>query len=128
MGRSSPTFSSSCCFFFTACTIFEIPHGALGMEMVKDPHFRTRLFSAKSFFGNMFALGTPWLIWLSTREIFCGVGGNEVDGMRWVSMLIAVVLIPLGIWWFIALKEPPVAKVKSKRVGFKRKHDDGAGK
>lgn len=35
--------------FFSACTMFEIPHGALGMEMSKDPHERTRLFSAKSF-------------------------------------------------------------------------------
>jgi len=106
--------------FFTATTIFEIPHGALGMEMVKDPHMRTKLFSAKSFFGNMFALGTPWLIWLATREIFCGVGGNEIDGMRWVSMLIAVLLIPMGIWWFLALKEPPVRKEKSERVSLKK--------
>ncbi len=29
-------------------TIFEIPHGALGMEMTTDYHERTRLFSAKS--------------------------------------------------------------------------------
>ncbi|MFU8843436.1 MAG: MFS transporter, partial [Bacteroidales bacterium] len=34
--------------FYTACTIFEIPHGALGMEMTTDYHERTRLFSAKS--------------------------------------------------------------------------------
>src|SRR5512141_1340694 len=35
--------------FFTSCNIFEIPHGALGMEMTTDSHERTRLFSAKSF-------------------------------------------------------------------------------
>jgi len=106
--------------FFTATTIFEIPHGALGMEMVKEPHLRTQLFSAKSFFGNMFALGTPWLIWLSTREVFCGVGGNEIDGMRWVSMLIAVLLIPMGVWWFLSLKEPPIQKEKLERVSLKK--------
>ncbi len=42
--------------FFTAVTIFEIPHGALGMEMTTDYHERTRLFSAKSFVGNLFAM------------------------------------------------------------------------
>lgn len=33
--------------FFTACTIFEIPHGALGMEMTSDYHERTRLLALK---------------------------------------------------------------------------------
>lgn len=92
--------------FFTACTVFEIPHGALGMEMATDTHERTRLFSAKSFLGNLFAMGTPWLFFLANLEVFRGVGGNEADGMRWVSMLIAVILIPMAFWWFAACKEP----------------------
>jgi GPH family glycoside/pentoside/hexuronide:cation symporter len=92
--------------FFTACTIFEIPHGALGMEMSQNPHERTRLFSAKSFFGNLFAMGTPWLFALAGMEIFKGPGGTEMDGMRYVSMLVAAFLIPASIWWFLHLKEP----------------------
>src|SRR4051794_39023328 len=40
-------------FFFPATTVFKIPHGALGMEMPADSHERTRLFSAKSFLGNL---------------------------------------------------------------------------
>ncbi|NWK54183.1 MFS transporter [Verrucomicrobiaceae bacterium N1E253] len=105
--------------FFTACTIFEIPHGALGMEMSKDPHERTRLFGAKSFWGNLFAMGTPWLFALANLDFFKGTGGNEADGMRWVSMLIAVVLIPLSIWWFVVCKEPGFERVqKQKKEGF----------
>lgn len=92
--------------FFTACTVFEIPHGALGMEMATDTHERTRLFSAKSFLGNLFAMGTPWLFFLANLKVFRGVGGNEADGMRWVSMLIAAILIPMAFWWFAACKEP----------------------
>lgn len=103
--------------FFTACTVFEIPHGALGMEMSKDPHERTRLFSAKSFFGNLFAMGTPWLFALANMEVFKGVGGNEVDGMRYVSMMIAVVLIPLSIWWFMVCKEPGFEEAKKQEKG-----------
>jgi GPH family glycoside/pentoside/hexuronide:cation symporter len=56
--------------FFTACNIFEIPHGALGMEMTTDYHERTRLFSAKSFVGNLFAMSTPWLFALANMERF----------------------------------------------------------
>jgi GPH family glycoside/pentoside/hexuronide:cation symporter len=96
--------------FFTACTIFEIPHGALGMEMTSDYHERTRLFSAKSFVGNLFAMSTPWLFALASLEIFKGPGGNEADGMRYVSIIIAAILIPLSFWWFYSLREP----------GFKR--------
>jgi GPH family glycoside/pentoside/hexuronide:cation symporter len=97
--------------FFTAVTIFEIPHGALGMEMTTDYHERTRLFSAKSFVGNLFAMSTPWLFALASMEIFKGPGGNEVDGMRYVSILIAAVLIPLSFWWFFKLREPGFKKV-----------------
>jgi len=93
-------------FFFTSCTIFEIPHGALGMEMSTDPHERTRLFSAKSFLGNLFAMGTPWLLFLAGLKFFRGTGGTLVDGMQWLSLGIAVILIPLAIWWFFGTHEP----------------------
>ncbi len=101
--------------FFTATTVFEIPHGALGMEMSRDYHERTRLFSAKSFLGNLFAMGTPWLIALAGLEICRGTGGDLADGMRFVSMIIAVVLIPMSFWWFVALREPGFAVAKAQQ-------------
>ncbi len=96
--------------FFTAVNIFEIPHGALGMELTTDYHYRTRLFSAKSFVGNLFAMSTPWLIKLARLEIFRGPGGNEADGMRYVSLMIAAFIIPLSFWWFLKLREPGFVK------------------
>ncbi len=101
--------------FFTAVNIFEIPHGALGMEMTTDYHERTRLFSAKSFVGNLFAMSTPWLFALASMEIFKGPGGNEVDGMRYVSILIAAILIPLSFWWSFKLREPGFKKVATQK-------------
>ena len=101
--------------FFTACAVFEIPHGALGLEMSTDTHERTRLFSAKSFLGNLFAMGTPWLIFLASLELFGGPGGNLVDGMRQVSLLVAAVLAPLAVWWFFALREPACAPARERR-------------
>lgn len=98
--------------FFTAVNIFEIPHGALGMEMTTDSHARTRLFSAKSFVGNLFAMSTPWLFAIASMEIFKGPGGNEADGMRYVSIIIAAILIPLSFWWFFKLREPGFKKVE----------------
>jgi glycoside/pentoside/hexuronide:cation symporter, GPH family len=101
--------------FFTACAIFEIPHGALGLEMSTDYHERTRLFSAKSFLGNLFAMGTPWLIFLSGLEFFRGPGGNLSDGMRYVSIFIAAALVPMSFWWFLALREPGFAVAKEQQ-------------
>jgi GPH family glycoside/pentoside/hexuronide:cation symporter len=98
--------------FFTAVNIFEIPHGALGMEMTTDYHARTKLFSAKSFVGNLFAMATPWLFALASMEIFKGPGGNEADGMRYVSLMIAAILVPLSFWWFFKLREPGFQKVE----------------
>jgi GPH family glycoside/pentoside/hexuronide:cation symporter len=92
--------------FFTATTIFEIPHGALGMEMSGDYHERTRLFSAKSFLGNLFAMGTPWMFALAGMEVFRGPGGDEADGMRLVSLFVAALVIPISVWCFFALREP----------------------
>ncbi|HVT30793.1 MAG TPA: MFS transporter, partial [Lacipirellulaceae bacterium] len=104
-------------FFFTATTVFEIPHGALGMEMSGDYHERTRLFSAKSFLGNLFAMGTPWLILLAGPNYFGTPGGDLVDGMRRLSLIIAAVLIPLTIWWFVALREPSIITATEQRKG-----------
>ena len=105
--------------FFTACNVFEIPHGALGMEMTTDYHARTRLFSSKSFIGNIFAMSTPWLLVLANMDAFKGPGGNAADGMRYVSLLIAVILIPLSFWWFFKLREPGFVKVaKQQKTPF----------
>ena len=101
--------------FFTAASTFEIPHGALGMEMSGDYHERTRLFSAKSFLGNLFAMGTPWLIFLAGLDFFRGLGGDLTDGMRYVSMFVAALLIPMTFWWFVTLKEPGFAVAKEQR-------------
>jgi GPH family glycoside/pentoside/hexuronide:cation symporter len=92
--------------FFTSVTLFEIPHSALGAELSTDSHQRTRLFSAKSFVGNLFAMSTPWLFVLANMERFKGPRGNEADGMRYVSLLVAAILVPLSFWWFFTLREP----------------------
>ncbi len=107
--------------FFTAVNIFEIPHGSLGMEMTTDYHKRTRLFSAKSFVGNLFAMSTPWLFALANQRVFKGTGGNEADGMRYVSLMIAAILIPLSFWWTYKLREPGFIKAtKHEKTPFWR--------
>src|SRR5436190_20563228 len=101
--------------FYSSNALFEIPHGALGLEMTSDTDERTRLFSAKSFFGNLFAMGTPWLFALANLEMFKGPGGNEMDGMRYVSMLVSAILIPMSVWWFLACPEPGAVTAQERK-------------
>jgi len=102
--------------FFTSVTIFEIPHSALGAELTRDSHQRTRLFGAKSFVGNLFAMSTPWLFVLANMERFKGPRGNEVDGMRYVSLLVAAIIVPLSFWWFFTLREPGFQKAAQQKA------------
>ncbi|MCA9260132.1 MAG: MFS transporter [Planctomycetales bacterium] len=114
--------------FYTACTVFEIPHGALGMELSNDSHERTRLFGARSFLGNLFAMGTPWLLALASKEVFCGPGGDFVVGMRSLSLLIATVLAPMAVWWFFTLVEPTSAvSQRTQRTPFWEQMQQTAG-
>jgi GPH family glycoside/pentoside/hexuronide:cation symporter len=101
--------------FYTAVSIFEITHGALGMEMSDDYHERTRLFSAKSFLGNIFAMAAASMFALANMDFFRGTGGDTIDGMRYVSVFVAALLIPMSIWWFAALREPAFSAVKHQR-------------
>ncbi|MEM9374351.1 MAG: MFS transporter [Planctomycetota bacterium] len=98
--------------FYTAVTMFEIPHGALGMEMTDDYHERTRLFGAKSFIGNLGAIVTPWFYALANRDFF-KAGGDEVDGMRRVAYIAAaMVLVPAFACAFLC-KERHTEQIRS---------------
>lgn len=101
--------------FYTAVTVFEIPHGALGMEMTSDYHERTRLFSAKSFIGNVFAMATPWLYGLAQLDFFKGAGGNETDGMRYVSIIVALLVLPCVVICYALCREGHHAPVEPQR-------------
>jgi GPH family glycoside/pentoside/hexuronide:cation symporter len=100
--------------FYTAVTVFEIPHGALGMELTDDYHERTRLFSAKSFIGNVGAIVTPWFYAMAHWDLFRG-DGDEVDGMRRVAYLAGgIVLIPAFACAFLC-RERHVRQVAQQR-------------
>lgn len=58
-------------------------------------------------------------------EIFKGPGGNEADGMRYVSIMIAAILIPLSFWMFFQLKEPGFKKHLNSQNPFLAGYENG---
>lgn len=101
--------------FYTAVTVFEIPHGALGMEMTADYHERTRLFSAKSFVGNLGAMITPWFYALANTPAFMGAGGDEADGMRRVSYIAAVIVVMFAVTCAVLCRERVFERVQHQK-------------
>lgn len=101
--------------FYTAVTIYSVPHGALGFEMTADYHERTRVFAYASFIGNVGAITSPWLYALAHWEVF----GNEIQGIRFVCISMGILLIICAVICALTCKEKNFQKAqKQERVGL----------
>jgi len=87
--------------FYTAVTLYSVPLIALGYEMTGDYHERTRLFAYGSFIGNVCAILTPWMYRLANAERFA----NEVEGMKYVGLGVAAIIILTAIFTGTRCKE-----------------------
>jgi len=95
-GRS-PTFyfgwlAAGCFLLSTAYSIFVVPYGALGLELTRDYHERTRLMGAKSMLHKLSGVVNQWLL-----KIVQIVGQNSlVAGSRFCGVIIGCVVAVLG--------------------------------
>lgn len=94
--------------FYTSVTIYSVPHGALGFEMTDDYHERTNLFAYSSFVGNIGAIASPWLYFFAQRDWF----DNEIQGMRWVCIIMGGILIISAVVCAVTCKEKKFDRVK----------------
>jgi glycoside/pentoside/hexuronide:cation symporter, GPH family len=82
--------------FYTALTVFMVPWGAMGLEMTRDYHERTRIQAAANLFANIGAIIMPWLFALTQLDIFRdGLQGAKVVGAGVGLVLIISGLIPV---------------------------------
>ncbi len=101
--------------FYTAVTIYSVPHGALGFEMTDDYHERTRVFAYASFVGNVGAITSPWLYALARWGIFA----NEIQGIRFVCVAMGLILIASAVICAVTAREKNFHKIeKQERVGL----------
>lgn len=88
--------------FYLAYTMFATPWVALGYELTPDYHERTRLMGVQNFIGQLAYVVSPWFLWIMTnREWF----PDQVEGARWLAVIIGVVVIGLGILPALLLRE-----------------------
>jgi GPH family glycoside/pentoside/hexuronide:cation symporter len=76
----------------TAYSIFVVPYGALGLELTRDYHERTRLMGAKSMLHKLSGVVNQWLLKLVQLA-----GNNSlVAGSRFCGVIIGFLVAALG--------------------------------
>ncbi|MCO4769926.1 MAG: MFS transporter [Deltaproteobacteria bacterium] len=88
--------------FYLAYTIFATPWVAMGYELTPDYNERTRLMGTQNFIGQLAYVVSPWFLWFMTNKDWFP---DQVEGARWLAIIIGVVVIGLGILPAIFLRE-----------------------
>lgn len=98
--------------FATAQTIFSVPYGALGFELSSTYHGRTRVQMGKALANRIASFASPYLF------PFCllGIFGGALNGVRWLSAIVAVVLVVSVV--FTTLKTRERARTAATKDNF----------
>ena len=97
--------------FYTCFTIWVVPFQSLLMEMTPDYDERTRVTSIRGIFQSLAGLfnGVCW--WLSLRPVFSMTNEagelvpSAINGMRYISLGVALTILILGILPALFVKE-----------------------
>lgn len=92
--------------FYTAFALWAMPYQSMLMEMTPDYNERTRVAEIRSYFQTAAGFLNGWMWWLSMLPVFFIAGvASPVNGMRYLSLIIAVLILVLGILPAIFVKE-----------------------
>lgn len=98
--------------FYSAFTIFTVPYHAIGYELTSNYHERTSVTAFRIFFNLIGLTLVFWLFRITQLSIF----DNPLQGMRYVSVAVGVLIIAFGIIPGLFLRERHfnVAKTQEK--------------
>ena len=102
--------------FSLTYTMFDVSYTALGYELTTDYDERTKVLVWRMYLGIIGMLGMPWIYKLCFMDIF---GGNEIIGARWISALLGIIVIVIGIMPVIGCRENLEVQRQSKISLFK---------
>jgi GPH family glycoside/pentoside/hexuronide:cation symporter len=94
--------------FYSCFTVWAMPYQSLLMEMTPDYNERTRVASVRGIIQSASSLVVGFSWWLALRPVFADpVTGDPstANGMRYISLVIAVFIIILGVLPAIFVKE-----------------------
>ena len=91
--------------FYSAYTVYATPWVALGYELTPDYDERTRLMGVQNFLGQLAYLVAPWFLWfMSNVDWF----QDQLQGARWLAVIIGALALSLGVLPAIFLREHPL--------------------
>jgi GPH family glycoside/pentoside/hexuronide:cation symporter len=105
--------------YFTVVMTFELSRSALSFELSDDYNVRSRIMAISNFWmtvPQLVGAGTYWLVLQLAQGANWDTGiagwavqfpdlGSEVNGVRWVSMGVAVIILVFGIVPTLFIKE-----------------------
>ncbi len=94
--------------FYTCFTVWAMPYQSLIMEMTPDYNERTRVTEIRGYFQTLAGFVNGWMWWLSLLPVFFLPSTGEastVNGMRYLSLVIGVVIMVLGVLPAVFVKE-----------------------
>ena len=83
--------------FYSFYSIFSVPYESLGTELTANYKERTNVFVVRSYVNQIFNLGISWAFPLAAWFALQPWVGGDVNGVRVVSVLTAIVIIGAGI-------------------------------
>lgn len=111
--------------FYTFYSVFSVPYESLGTELTPDYKERTNTFVVRSYVQQIFNLGLNWAFPLATWLALKPWVGGEINGVRIVSVLIALVIIGAGILPGIFCKERYRKIAQKEQAEIKATFKDG---
>jgi glycoside/pentoside/hexuronide:cation symporter, GPH family len=102
-------FTGMMCLHAVFYTVFNVPYTALGYEVTPDYDERTRLFAWRFYFATAAGVAVQWLYKLCLMA-----GETEVEGIRVVSVVIAVAVLATGILPAMFTREKVIEQTQPK--------------
>ncbi|BAM03956.1 MFS transporter [Phycisphaera mikurensis] len=95
--------------YFVFYTLFMVPYTALGFELTDDYDQRTRVLAWRMYLGLAASMTVPALYWFCRLPVFGDGIDGEVNGVRWVTLILAAIVLVTGLAPAIACRERPEA-------------------
>jgi len=104
--------------FYTAMTVFMVPHLSLGAELSDDYHDRTRIYGARHIVWNLGSIaalgGMAMLIAASRPQVSPGPRATAVE----IALVVSVLTGALIFWAVVRLRERPEFQGRGARSPF----------
>lgn len=96
--------------FYSCFTVWAMPYQSMLMEMTPDYNERTRVAEIRGYFQTAAGFLNGWMWWISMLPIFFIVKdgvevASPVNGMRYLSIAIGIIIIIFGVLPAIFVKE-----------------------